>query len=73
MPPGAEVKARLFYSGILDMSDVEKPKPLAFRGGYWFQINNVILHLGVEKEFTSTKKAYPAFCVKEIGELSVKL
>ncbi len=73
MPPGAEVKGRLFYSGILDMSEVEKPKPLASRGGCWFQINNVILHLGVEKEFTPAKKAHPAFCVEEIDELSVKL
>lgn len=67
------MNARLFYSGILDMSEVEKAKPLASRGGCWFQNNNVILHLGVEKEFTAAKKAHPRFCVKEIDELSVKL
>jgi 4-hydroxyphenylpyruvate dioxygenase-like putative hemolysin len=36
MPPGAEEKARLYYSDILDMSEVEKPEPLASRGGCWF-------------------------------------
>jgi catechol-2,3-dioxygenase len=73
MPPGAEEKARLYYSDILDMSEVEKPEPLASRGGCWFQINNVILHLGVENDFTPAKKAHPAFCVEEIDDLSVKL
>ena len=57
MPAGREDDARAFYHGILGL--VEKPKPpqLAARGGCWFEIGTLQVHLGVEKNFAPARKA----------------
>ena len=73
MPPGEEAKARAFFVGMLGMTEEEKPEPLASRGGCWFRGGSVILHLGVEKEFTPQKKAHPAFTVSDIERSAARL
>ncbi len=73
MPPGGEGKARWFFSDLLEMKEEEKPEPLASRGGCWFRSGNVILHVGVEKEFSPQKKAHPAFSVRDLDELTAVL
>ena len=37
MPPGGEAEAEAFYSGLLGLTRVPKPEPLAARGGCWFE------------------------------------
>jgi catechol 2,3-dioxygenase-like lactoylglutathione lyase family enzyme len=61
MPVGEEETARQFYSGLLGMREVPKPDELAKRGGCWFESGGVQVHLGVEEDFRSAKKAHPAF------------
>jgi catechol 2,3-dioxygenase-like lactoylglutathione lyase family enzyme len=73
MPPGEEAKARAFFAGLLGMTEEEKPEPLASRGGCWFRGGSVILHLGVEKEFTPQKKAHPAFTASDIERSAARL
>ncbi len=73
MPKGEEEKARIFFSGILGMDEDEKPYPLSERGGCWFRKGSVILHIGVDKEFSPQKKAHPAFVVPNLNELEKKL
>lgn len=70
MPPGQEETARMFFRDTLGMSDNEKPEALASRGGCWFRAGSVIVHLGVEEDFISQKKAHPAFCVTDINRLA---
>jgi hypothetical protein len=41
-----EDKARAFYSGLLGIPEIEKPAPLAARGGVWFQDGEVKVHRG---------------------------
>lgn len=60
MPVDGEDKARLFYRDLLGMVEVAKPSELAKRGGCWFKSGNVQIHLGVERDFHSAKKAHPA-------------
>ncbi len=50
-PKGGEQQAREFYQGILEMEELEKPEPLKERGGVWFQLGEVQLHIGVEVSF----------------------
>jgi catechol 2,3-dioxygenase-like lactoylglutathione lyase family enzyme len=66
MPAGEEEKARAFYGSILGMTEIPKPPELAKRGGAWFQIGNVILHLGVEADFRPARKAHPALIVDDL-------
>ena len=69
MPPGGEDAARAFYSGILEIPEVEKPGHLAKRGGCWFERGALRVHLGVEQGFLPAKKAHPAFTVTDLTSL----
>ena len=73
MPPGAEARARQFYGDILGMSETVKPARLALRGGCWFQAGAVALHLGVEADFRSARKAHPALVVRGLAALRKRL
>lgn len=72
-PPNKEDIAREFYSDKLGFTELQKPENLAKRGGVWFQVGSHQLHIGVENDFTSAKKAHPAFEVKNIKSLKTKL
>ncbi|MEG9883115.1 MAG: glyoxalase [Hyphomicrobiales bacterium] len=67
MPAGGEERARAFYSGVLGLDEVPKPKNLAKRGGCWFERGSVKVHLGVMADFRPAMKAHPAFTVKDLN------
>jgi len=73
MPASGESQARHFYKALLELPEVEKPEPLASRGGCWFGNDNLQIHLGVEENFSPAKKAHPALRVREIEVLAEKL
>ena len=66
MPRGAEETARSFYAGLLGLEEIPKPPNLARRGGVWFRLGTIQLHLGVEDDFRPAKKAHPAFHVEDL-------
>ncbi len=68
IPAGAEDEAREFYGGLLGLEEIEKPGPLKPRGGLWFRMADVQLHLGVEEPQPRTKR-HPAFEVEEIDRV----
>jgi catechol 2,3-dioxygenase-like lactoylglutathione lyase family enzyme len=69
MPKGKEDEAESFYSGVLGLTRLEKPAPLAQRGGCWFSNGPVSIHLGVEEDFLPAKKAHPALLIKDLALL----
>ena len=73
IPVGGEGLARPFYAGLLGMTEMPKPEPLASRGGCWFEAPGVKLHLGVEADFRAAKKAHPALLVADLDALAAKL
>ena len=73
MPEGQEDKARSFYGDALGMNEVPKPSELAKRGGAWFEIGDVKVHLGVEQGFRPARKAHPAFLVSNIDAFAIRL
>ena len=73
MPPGAEDEATAFYEGLLGLERRPKPPVLAARGGCWFSNDDVVVHLGVEADFRSAKKAHPALRVEGFEALCAEL
>jgi catechol 2,3-dioxygenase-like lactoylglutathione lyase family enzyme len=63
-PPGCEDQARRFFGEVLGLSEIQKPPPLAARGGVWFGAGEQQLHVGVEEGFVPAAKAHPALLVK---------
>ncbi len=72
-PAGCEAAARRFFGELLRLRELEKPEPLASRGGAWFQAGRQELHVGVEAEFEPARKAHPAFLVDDVDELATRL
>ena len=73
MPARGEGAAREFYGNLLGLPELTKPKELATRGGCWFALPNLQLHLGVEDGFAPAKKAHPAFRVSDLEGLRRRL
>src|SRR5512147_3073253 len=69
IPRGAEERARAFYGSLLGLREIAKPAHLARRGGVWFELGALQLHLGVEEEFRPAKKAHPALLVEDLATL----
>lgn len=72
IPIGKEEEARAFYTGILGLTEIEKPDALKSNGGLWYQIADIQLHIGVE-EVTNNSKRHPAFEVEELDEVRMHL
>ena len=73
MPAGQEETARKFYAELLGMREIPKPAELLNRGGCWFESRTVQVHLGVETNFRSAKKAHPALRCTDYDGLVAKL
>jgi catechol 2,3-dioxygenase-like lactoylglutathione lyase family enzyme len=73
MPPGREDEAVGFYSGLLGLQHVPKPRALRARGGCWFVRGATAVHLGVEDGFRPARKAHPAFVVRDLAALESAL
>lgn len=73
IPAGGEDAARNFYTGVLGIPEVAKPAALAARGGCWFRIGTLEIHLGVEEPFRPAAKAHPGIRVGKLDELAGRL
>jgi hypothetical protein len=69
IPAGGEGRSRAFYGGLLGLDEIPKPPVLGERGGVWFRVGTLELHLGVEREFRPARKAHPAFVVEQLERL----
>jgi catechol 2,3-dioxygenase-like lactoylglutathione lyase family enzyme len=72
IPAGGEDAARAFYGGVLGLQEVPKPANLAARGGCWFSVGTLHLHLGVERDFRPARKAHPALLVTDLATLAAR-
>jgi catechol 2,3-dioxygenase-like lactoylglutathione lyase family enzyme len=74
IPIGAEDAAKEFYCGILDLTEVPKPESLRSRGGFWLQLGEQQLHVGVEDKSTvPVTKAHIAYQVDDLAGWQSKL
>ncbi len=74
MPKDSESIARKFYTGVLGLTEIDKPESLKASGGVWYSAGDIELHLGVEENFTAgKKKAHPAFVVEGLNRIKVQL
>ena len=73
MPAGCEEAARAFYGAALGLREIPKPASLAARGGVWYAVGDLQLHLGVAADFSPAKKAHPAFRAADPASVAAKL
>ena len=68
IPKGTEEEARKFYCNFLGLKEIEKPENRRKNGGFWIQVGETQLHIGVEEGFDRTKtKAHIAYRVNDLA------
>lgn len=72
-PKGCEEQARAFFGGALGLEEIPKPENLQKRGGCWFSCGNQEIHIGVQEDFISAKKAHPGLLVENLQVLRESL
>ena len=72
-PPGCEADARRFFGDLLGLEEIRKPAVLAERGGCWFKVGALQVHIGVEQDFRPARKAHIALAVDDIDALFTAL
>lgn len=73
IPRGGEDVARGFYTGLVGLPEIPKPADMAGRGGCWFAVGMLQLHLGVEADFRPAKKAHVALACADLPGLRARL
>jgi catechol 2,3-dioxygenase-like lactoylglutathione lyase family enzyme len=73
MPAGGEAAARRFFGGLLGLAEIAKPADLAARGGCWFALGTLQLHLGVDPDFRAAGKAHVALRADDLPALRNRL
>jgi catechol 2,3-dioxygenase-like lactoylglutathione lyase family enzyme len=72
-PSGTEETLRAFYTGVLGLTEIDKPPALAARGGCWFRGHGIELHLGVDDDFRPARKAHPGLLVTDLDSWARRL
>ena len=74
VPADAVVEARAFYCGLLGLREVEKPAALHGRGGFWLQVGDHHVHVGVEEGVARhATKAHVAYAVTDVAHWRSRL
>jgi hypothetical protein len=73
IPAGSEEVCDRFYVGLLGFTAEEKPPILAARGGRWYRRDEVVIHLGIDPNFSPATKAHPALVVDDYDVVIARL
>jgi catechol 2,3-dioxygenase-like lactoylglutathione lyase family enzyme len=70
VPKAAEESTRRFYEKILGLDEIPKPDSLKRRGGAWFKLGALELHLSIEDvaEGNDTSRRHICYLVADIGK-----
>jgi catechol 2,3-dioxygenase-like lactoylglutathione lyase family enzyme len=69
VPRALEAAARQFYGVVMGMTEVPKPESSRGRGGAWFQLGEVQLHLSLEEiEGEQVLKRHVCYTVENLNE-----
>lgn len=61
VPRSLEGPCVSFYKDVLGLTQIPKPPELAGRGGAWFQVGALQLHVGVEDQDSPASKRHVCF------------
>jgi catechol 2,3-dioxygenase-like lactoylglutathione lyase family enzyme len=66
VPKALEADCLAFYRNVLGLPEIEKPAELRVRGGAWFQLPNLQMHVGVDPESSPRSKRHVCFLVSDL-------
>jgi catechol 2,3-dioxygenase-like lactoylglutathione lyase family enzyme len=74
VPKSLESDAKHFYGAVMGLTEVPKPEESQGRGGAWYQLGPLQLHLSVEDGLSETyiSKRHVCYTVANLGEAEEK-
>ncbi len=66
VPRELEAAARHFYGTVLGLTEVPKPESSRGRGGAWYQLGAVQLHLSLEDSVDNSSKRHVCYLVRDL-------
>ena len=73
VPRSLEDECLAFYRQVLGLAEIPKPAELRARGGAWFQLSNLQLHVGLDAEPSPASRRHICFLVRDIAEARAQL
>ncbi|MFN3690693.1 MAG: VOC family protein [Fimbriimonadales bacterium] len=74
VPLGSEEACRHFYGTILGLEEIVKPESLRHRGGVWFLLGDIEIHLGAEQVADRAQsRRHIAFQVDDLHQVRQRL
>lgn len=68
VPPSLEEATKHFYRAVMGLQEVPKPAESKGRGGAWYQLGAVQLHLSREDEVDNSSKRHVCYLVADLAE-----
>ena len=68
VPRSLEQATKHFYGVVMGMTEVPKPESSRGRGGAWYQLGPVQLHLSVEENVVNEGKRHVCYTVSDLSE-----
>ena len=67
VPRALEAQCLKFYREIFQFPELEKPAELKARGGAWFQVGSLQMHIGVDPEGSPRSKRHICFLTADLA------
>jgi catechol 2,3-dioxygenase-like lactoylglutathione lyase family enzyme len=67
VPKALEAVCLAFYRELFGFPEIQKPEELRGRGGAWFQVGGLQMHIGVDPEPSPKSKRHICFLVEELA------
>ena len=68
VPKALETECLRFYRDVFAFSEIPKPEELRGRGGAWFQLGPLQMHIGVDPEPSPKSKRHICFLVPDLAK-----
>ncbi|HEV2650408.1 MAG TPA: VOC family protein [Rhizomicrobium sp.] len=68
VPKALEAESLKFYREVLSLPEIPKPEELRARGGAWFQIGTLQMHIGVDPDASPRSKRHVCFLVGDLAK-----
>ncbi|MEJ0041320.1 MAG: VOC family protein [Rhizomicrobium sp.] len=67
VPRALEAQCLTFYREVFGFAELEKPPALKARGGAWFQVGALQMHIGVDPEPSPKSKRHICFLTEDLA------
>jgi catechol 2,3-dioxygenase-like lactoylglutathione lyase family enzyme len=73
VPKALEAESLRFYREVFALPEIPKPEELRARGGAWFQIGTLQMHIGIDPDASPKSKRHVCFLVGDLAKAKARI